>query len=503
LAADQLNKSAAHPPAAWLILDRDAGDLAGQVYRAIRDRILGGQLQPGQKLPATRALSAAVSVARATIVEAYERLRAEGYLEATAGTASRVASFAGPLLAGQAPRQLEPVAPPATPPPTLAMTPGVPDLARFPHATWGRILGARARSLRLHDLGYGEPAGIAALRESILAHVALTRGVVASAEQVVILPSTKAAIRLLADLLLAGPQAQETVWIEDPGYPTAQHLFAKTGAALVPVPVDAAGIDIARAPAGRPRLIYVTPSHQYPTGVTMTLARRLSLLDFARASGAVILEDDYDSEFQFDTQPIASLQGIDRHGVVAYLGTLSKVLAPGLRVAYAILPLRLMTEAAKAVALQGVSVPVHIQAALADFLREGHLRAHIRRMTPIYAARMAEVAAALRYHCGDRLALGPGTGGLQLAARFCEPAIDDQAIARQLVGRGFGPQALSSMYLSDARAGLLLGIARLMPGEADAAAQVINGALTGARRDRHLEAVQAVAPDGQLRGDVR
>jgi GntR family transcriptional regulator/MocR family aminotransferase len=463
-----------HSAAALLVLDRGAGDLEGQVYRAIRERILLGRLQPGQSLPSTRALASSLGVARSTVVHAYDRLKAEGYLDASAGAASRVAAIATPVLAGGSPKAPADVPPEADPPFSLALAPGVPDLAAFPHVTWARLLGARARALRWHDLGYGAAAGIAELREALLAHISLTRGVVASAGQVIVLPSTKAAIWLLARLKLRLDRpGGSTVWIEDPGYATAQALLRAAGAELVPVPCDASGIDIRRATGHPPRLIYVTPSHQYPTGTTMSLARRLAVLEAARTHGALVLEDDYDSEFQFDGRPIASLQGIDQHGVVAYLGTMSKVLAPGLRVAYAVLPPSLVDAAQAAIRLQGLSVPIHVQAALADFLREGHLRAHVRRMTPVYAARMAACIAALHRHCAEALDVGAGAGGLQLAAWFREERLDDVAIARALRARGLAPQPLSSMHLGAGRPGLLLGIAGLAPSEAEGAAVMI------------------------------
>jgi len=413
-------------------------------------------------------------------VVAYERLKAEGYLEATMGAASRVAAFARPPLQGQA------TAAAPSPPPTDEdedraaagpFEPGVPDLSSFPHAAWARCLGARARSLRVHDLGYGEACGIRELREAILDHVSSTRGVAASPGQVLVLPSTRAAIDLMARLLLRPGVTPGNAWIEEPGYPAAQAILRAAGADLVPVPCDGDGIDVAALSGPPPRLIYVTPSHQYPTGATMSLARRLALLDVARTSGAVVLEDDYDSEFQYASRPIAALQGIDRNGVVAYLGTFSKVLAPGLRVAYAIVPPRLAAEAAAALRLRGAYVPIHVQAALADFIREGGLRAHVRRMTTVYAARMAATVAALRRHCSHVLDVGDGAGGLQLAAWFRSPGIDDRAVAARLNAGGLALRAMSDFHLGPPRPGLLLGIAAALPDETDRVARRIARAI--------------------------
>ncbi len=466
-------------PAVWLALDRAAGDLEGQIHRSVRERILAGQVTAGQHLPSTRRLAASLGLARSTVVHAYERLRAEGFLEAAAGSATRVATLPPPLHAAGPPSQ-EPTIP-SRPDLVGILQPGVPDLADFPHAAWARCLGARARALRLHDLGYGASSGLEALRSAILAHISVTRGVVAKVDQVLVLPTTGAAIDLLARLLLRpGEPGRDVAWIEEPGYAAAHMLLRDAGARLVPVPCDRHGIDPGGRDLASPRLIYVTPSHQYPTGVTMSLSRRLHLLDAAQASGAVIVEDDYDSEFQYASRPIAALQGIDRGSSVAYLGTFSKILAPGLRVAYAVLPSWLVDDAVAAQRLRGAVVPIHLQAALADFLREGLLRAHVRRMGAVYAARMATTVAALRRHCGHALDIGEGAGGLQLAVWFKDARLDDRAVTERLNGQGIGVRPLSALHLGPSRPGLLVGIARTTPDEADAAAQRVAEAIEAA-----------------------
>ncbi|SFJ69876.1 GntR family transcriptional regulator / MocR family aminotransferase [Bosea sp. OK403] len=449
---------------AWQALDKAAGDLEGQLYRRIRERILDSTMRAGQGLPSSRTLARTLGVARSTVVQAYERLKADGYLVAQTGSATRVAEVGTAPL----PHALQPA-------PSLSETanepalsrlfePGVPDLADFPHASWARYLGARARSLRIHDLGYGDANGVRELQKAILEHVAHTRGVVARPEQVMIVPSTRAAIDLLACILLRPGEANGSVaWMEEPGYPTAQALLRSAGAEMVPVPCDDAGIDVARALGPPPRLIYVTPSHQYPTGVTMSLQRRLALLEVAQASSAIVIEDDYDSEFQYGSRPIAALQGIDRNGIVVYLGTFSKILAPGVRVAYAIVPPRLLREVSAALQLRGAVVPIHVQAALADFIRDGRLRSHIRKMKALYAVRMAASVAALRHHCGDALHISDGSGGLQLAAWFRDPDVDDQALAQILKANGFAMQPMSRFHLGPARPGLVFGISRVAP----------------------------------------
>jgi GntR family transcriptional regulator/MocR family aminotransferase len=470
--------------AQWPMLDRASGDLEGQVYRMMRDRILRGQIAPGQRLPSTRRLAGVLGVARSTAVQAYERLRAEGYVEASTGSVTRVAAFEAPVSRGQAVPAPAGPSPISEARPAGLFEPGVPDISGFPHAAWARCLGTRGRALRVHDLGYGAHSGLPELREAILDHVASSRGVVARAEQVLIVPSTVAAIDLLTRLSLRlEPSGGRIAWIEEPGYATAHALLRAAGAQLLPVPCDDAGIDVSKAADGRPRLIYVTPSHQYPTGVTMALARRLALLEAAQAHGALVIEDDYDSEFQYASRPIAALQGIDRSGVVAYLGTFSKTLAPGLRIAYAIVPARLLPEAVAAQRLQGAVVPIHMQAALADFIREGRFRAHLRRMNAVYAVRMAATVAALRRYCGDVLDVADGTGGLQLAAWFRDRGTDDAAVVRRLDGHGFAVRAMSSFHIGAPRPGLLLGISRMVPEAAGPAVERLACLLPAIRRN--------------------
>lgn len=446
-------------PTTWLMLDRAVGDLEGQIYRAFRARILGGALQAGAPLPSTRALAAALGLARSTVVAGYDRLAAEGYVNAARGSATRVAPLPPPPQGAVDGRSFAPVPPPGSPDPArfLPLRPGLPDLEAFPHATWARCLAARARGLRVHDLGYGDEQGLPILRAAVLDHVRRTRAVVADPAQVVIVPSTAAAVALLAGLVLAPGDA---AWVEDPGYPTARALLQRAGARIAAVPVDVEGIDLGQAPAGPPpRLIHVTPSHQYPTGAAMSLARRLRLLDHAAACGALVVEDDYDSEFHYAGRPLASLQGLDERGCVAYLGTFSKVLAPGLRIAYAIVPPRLVAPMQAAVRLSGGTVPIHLQAAMADFLEEGHLNAHVRRMRKVYHARMVETAERLDAVAAGRWRAGPVDGGLQLALWLASRHHDDTALARQLQDRGLGVLPLSGLFVGPAQPGLLIGVA--------------------------------------------
>ncbi|MBX5067390.1 MocR-like pyridoxine biosynthesis transcription factor PdxR [Rhizobium lentis] len=451
------------PAPAWLDLDRDAGDLAGQIYRGLRDRILLGQLPAGYKLPSTRAFAASLGVARSTAVEAYDRLKSEGYIEASAGAATRIAALA--RMQQQRPMDDPwPIAetPSDKSPDHALFRPGVPDVSAFPHAVWSRYLAARSRSLRIQHLGYENATGIFELRKAILDHISTTRGVVAVPEQVLVVPSTRAAIDILARTMLRR-SGRKSAWMENPGYPAARALLGDAGAEIVPVPCDEQGIDVSRAEGPQPALIYVTPSHQYPTGATLTLPRRLALLEAARRDGSLIVEDDYDSDFHYGSRQIAALQGIDRAEVVAYLGTFSKVLAPGLRVAYAVVPRWLVAEASEALQRSGVAVPTHVQAALADFISEGRLRAHLRRMNPHYADRMVRTVEMLTGQFADRLALSGGYGGLQLATWFRDEAMNDRAIIAEVNRSGYGLMPMSDFFIGKSATGILFGISRAEP----------------------------------------
>ena len=461
-------------PAALVALNREAGDLQGQLYRTLRARILGGGLPAGARLPSTRQLAVSLGVARATVVAAYERLLAEGYVVNAAGKASRVANIVPPV-APALRLAMPPVRASALMRTPNRLEPGVPDLASFPAALWGRLLASQARRMAVAQLGYGGAVGDPALSEAILAHISITRGVVAVPEQVLLFPSTRTALAVIARVVLQRHASGcAPVWVEDPAYERARLIFQAAGGHLVPVPVDSAGLDVERASAfPAPALIYVTPSHQYPTGVTMSLNRRLQLLEWARQSGALILEDDYDSEFQFDGRPIAALQGIDQADCVAYLGTFSKVLAPGLRLAYAVLPRPLLAQVRQAVEREGIAVSAHIQAAFLVFLRDGHFGAHIKRMTAHYAARMAAFRSAILHFGDTSIEPGPGTGGLQLALWFKDHGLDDKAVAASLRLRGYAPTPLSTMYEQEGRPGLLCGIASLPPDQAPEAARAI------------------------------
>ena len=353
-----------------------------------------------------------------------------------------------------------------------ALVPCLPALDAFPHATWARFTARRARRGGPDLLCYGDAAGWRPLREAIAAYLGTARAVRCSWEQVVVLSSTQQALSLAARLLL---DPGDAVWLEEPGYLGARAAFLAAGARIVPVPVDDEGLDVdaGRAAAPSARLAYVTPSHQYPLGVTMSLARRLALLPWAQRAGAWIVEDDYDSEYRYAGRPIAAVQGLDRSGRVPYVGTFNKALFPSLRLAYLVTPPDLADAAVAARAISDGHPPLLAQSTLADFMGEGHFGAHLRRMRALYQERRDALLAAMAVHTSSRLRVGPADTGMHVTARL--PAgVDHLALVARAVARGLEPRALSRHYLDPSvQPGLVLGYSGVLPAELARAARTL------------------------------
>lgn len=464
---------------AGLVLDRASPQpLHRQLYAALRVAILTGRLRPGVRLPPTRVLAADLGVSRNTVLAAYDQLLAEGFIEGRVGSGTYVArALAETALHGQAlrghpapcPSQLSrrgavlaatSVTPLRSGGPPRAFRPGTPALDVFPGAIWARLLARYWRRPPPDLLGYGDPAGYRPLREAIAAYLGAARGVRCEPEQIVIVAGSQQGLDIAARVLL---DEGDVAWLEDPGYLGARGALRGAGARLVPVPVDAEGLDLAagaaRAPA--PRLIYVTPSHQYPLGVTMSLARRLALLEWAGQVGAWILEDDYDSEYRYAGRPLAALQGLDREGRVIYLGTFSKVLCPALRLGYLVAPPRLVDAFIAARALADRHSPGVEQAALADFIAEGHFARHIRRTRALYAARQAALVDAARRELTGLLEVRPADAGLHLVGWLPDDA-DDATLAERAAAHGVETVPLSRYALgASGPRGLILGYAAL------------------------------------------
>jgi GntR family transcriptional regulator / MocR family aminotransferase len=450
-----------------------------QLYDSLRRAILAGQLAPGARLQSSREMAEELKVSRNTVVNAYEQLLAEGYLEGQVGSGTYVSralpedllnvktptrrcarasggqaalSKRGRVIASYAvniPRITELVRPFQT---------GVPALDAFPSGTWSKLLARHWRRPAAALLGYGEPQGHAPLRRAVASYLGLARAVRCAPEQVVIVDGAQMAFDLAARVLL---DPGDAAWVEEPGYPGAQAALAAAGARLVHVPVDAEGLDVA-AGAGlepRSRLVYVTPSHQFPLGVTMSLRRRLALSDWAARAGAWVVEDDYDSEYRYEGRPLASLQGLDSDGRVIYVGTFSKVLFPSLRLGYLVAPPALVDAFVAARAMAGRHSPSIEQAALTDFIEEGHFGRHIRRMRTLYGERQAALIEALRREADGLVEVEPSPSGMHLVAWLRE-GIDDVEVSREALALGVEACPMSAFYAGrPPRGGLELGYA--------------------------------------------
>ena len=391
-----------------------------QLYAHMRRAILSGELKGGMKLPSTRALAEELGVSRNTVLNAYGQLLAEGYLQGIEGSGTFVARVLPDLLltppqhtASAKPQPTKVPQPQlsanarlqvAAPQMTLSFAPsrarsprpfrsGLPALDVFPYELWSRLVVQQVRRLSNSAFIYQEAAGFRPLREAIAAHVTVTRRVHCTPDQVLVVPGSQGALDLAARVLI---NPGDPVWLEDPGYLGARGALLGAGAQIMPVPVDDEGLvveaGIARSPLAR--LVYLTPSHQFPLGVTMSLARRLVLLDWANRADAYILEDDYDSEYRFSGPPLAALQGLDEADRVIYIGTFSKVLFPALRVGYLILPAALVDPFLAVRRFTDIHTPMLEQAVLTAFITEGHFTRHLRRMRTVYAERRAALLDA-------------------------------------------------------------------------------------------------------------
>ena len=466
-------------------IDLDRGDVDGisrQLFLQIRRLIEEGRLSPGAKLPATRKLSGELGVGRNTVLFAYEQLSLEGYLEADGRRGTRVSeasrgfdvqhleeterlAIPSARLSQSAKRMMS--VPRRDAPASMTFLTGMPDVRSFPHDVWARLLRRAARQVAMHEdlLGYAHYSGLPALKKAILDHVSVARGVVAEEDQVMILSSAQAAQDLIARMLL---DAGDVALHEEPGYAGMSAALASVGARSIPIMVDDPSPYSSLYGQGddaiQPKLIYSSPSHQFPTGRVMSLDERLSLLRYAQEKDCFVLEDDYDSEFHFAGAPVSSLQGLDRRGLVIYMGTFSKALSPGLRVAYLIVPKRLVAPVKSCLRNVGAVPSVVMQWALADFLREGHARAHIARMTRAYKDRRDHLVVLMRQKASAWLTPIVPDGGIQLPAYFTSKAsdLDDRQLLSAMLRCGVEGSALSALYWSGTvtpKPGVLLGYA--------------------------------------------
>ena len=446
-----------------LSVDLDArGDRTSAIYRALLGAIRSGRLAVGDRLPPSRALARDLGVARNTVATAYERLVAEGFLDARVGDGTYVADLAAPAPAPRHPGALHPrrgwsfrplpVSGESDPPP-YDFRAGIPDAGLFPFDTWRRLVAAELRGGAHHPGTYLHPGGHPDLRDAIARYLALSRGVAADQDDVLITRGTQQALDLLARVLL---EPGDVVAVEDPGYPFARELFASYGAHVVPVRVDEDGLVVEEVP-DRSRLVFTTPSHQFPLGPPLSLARRQALLEFANRHRVAVVEDDYDSEFRFTERPLETLHALDRHGRVAYVGTFSKSLLPALRSGYLVAPASLREALLGARQLaDGYGAPAE-QVALARFVSDGMLARHLRRARTVYAERRELVLDGIERLLGDRLEVVPSAAGLHVTATFRDATIDDAAIVAAALQHGVAIEALSSYSAGEPVSGLVFG----------------------------------------------
>jgi GntR family transcriptional regulator/MocR family aminotransferase len=429
-------------------LDRARPRLGEQVTAALRGAIVAGRLTPGTRLPSTRDLAVDLGLSRGLVVAAYEQLVAEGRLVSRrgSGTVVALATTQPTVEFDLADGRYQAVAP---------LRPGVPDLGMFPRAAWRRSY-ERALSAALDaDLDYGDPAGAPKLRRELAAYLCRVRSALVEPTRIALTTGAAQAFTLLAKVLVAAGSTR--IGFEDPGPASIRDLLASHGLRPVPVPVDADGLDVDALARARIGAVYVTPAHQFPTGVVLAPARRTALVDWARRTGALIVEDDYDAEFRYDREPVGCLQGL-APDVVALVGSVSTALAPGIRLGWLVAPRQIIDGLTTAKLMADHGGPVLEQLAFADLLAGGGYNRHVRRVRRVHRQRRDAVVAALGRYLANGSILGVAAG-LHLVVEL-PPGVDDAAIAARAHHAGLGPLALSQLRVqARGRPGLVLGYA--------------------------------------------
>jgi GntR family transcriptional regulator/MocR family aminotransferase len=471
---------------------RSPAPLNRQLYEELRKAILFGRLKPGERVPSTRALAKSLGVSRTTVTQSYEQLLSEGYLRAATGSGTFVGCQLPDELLKTAPIEtLRPAAQtrqagstssfklspygesltdtvpfePPEPDMPIHFKSGRPALEEFPLQQWRRLMLRHCRTNDPSLLDYANGSqGHEPLREAIANYLRRARAVRCGADQVIVVNGSQQALDLIAKILI---DRGDQVALENPGYLGARRAFLAQGARLLPAPVDESGIIVEKLPAKSPaksptksptksqdevKLVYVTPSHQFPTGVTLTLPRRLDLLAWAEKNGAMIIEDDYDSEFRYGSRPIPALQGLSNSDSVIYVGTFSKVLFPALRVGYVVAPTPLARVFARAKWLADRQTPMLEQRALTDFINEGHLERHLRRMRTLYEKRRQALVRAIETHFADRVTILGENAGMHLMIKL-RSRLSDEEVVERARGCGVGIVNARLYYLGGAGRG--------------------------------------------------
>jgi GntR family transcriptional regulator / MocR family aminotransferase len=467
-----------------IALDRKSRmPLYRQIYDAYRATIVNGTLRPGQRVPSTRGLAMELGVSRIPVLDAYAQLLAEGYFQSRAGAGTAVSQSLPDQTVSLEPRKVRSAAGRRGRLPDIAKHPflsgaianppwvrgwgafSVGQIAseQFPLRVWNGLVTRHGRSTSSKALDYGHPMGVKALREAVAVYLRTARGVRCEARQIMIVSGSQQALDVSARVLLE-PGSQ--IWMEEPGYRYARRVFALNHCAVVPVPVDDEGLNVAMGVrrSSKARAALVTPSHQYPLGSTMSASRRLQLLDWAKRSRSWILEDDYDSEFRYEGLPISSLQGLDPHSRVVYIGTFSKVLFPSLRLGYLVIPEDLVDRFVSIRLAMDIGPATFNQEVLADFIREGHFSRHIRRMRMLYQERRNALVQGLEKELGAAVEVTGEQAGMHLCIRV--DGISDRKVAERAAQMGLWLVPLSSSYAGSAsRQGFILGFGSIAVNE--------------------------------------
>ena len=450
-----------------------------QLYDWFRRAIIDGQMRPGQRVPSTRGLAVELKISRIPVLNAYEQLLAEGYFETFVGAGTCVArsipddTLSPPtvkarkghpeIVEKRGPRRLSRRGAALAHMPAQswldnlgAFRVSLPALDQFPIGVWTKLVARHSRRPARGIMAYGDAMGYLPFREAIAEYLSTVRGVRCQPSQILVTTGSQQALQISAQVLL---DPKDRVCMEEPGYPGARQAFMTAGAHLIAVPVDDEGINVAELiRRGRAaRAVYVTPSHQYPMGMTMSATRRMLLLNWAARSGAWIMEDDYDSEYRFGSRPIASLQGLDTDGRVIYVGTFSKVMFPALRLGYVVVPQDLVPAFSAARDAADIFSSTLYQAVLTDFIREGHFARHIRRMRMLYMDRRRALVSAIEMQMGDITEVIGAEAGMHLVA-LLPRGTNDVAMSRKAAQGGISAMPLSVCYSkAPTRGGLILG----------------------------------------------
>lgn len=454
-----------------------------QIYDGLRVAILKGEVTSGARLPSSRLLATQLAVSRMTVINAYDQLFAEGYLEGRAGSGTFVADklpeefFRTGKLSGLGQKSQSPIDTGELrlsthgryieknrarilkhegPTSNVAFQHGLPAVRQFPFDIWAKIVQRHYKYSSGALQGYGDPAGYWPLRQAIAAHLRASRAVNCDAGQVIVTSGAQQALHLIAGVLL---DRGDKVLIEDPGYLGARDVIEALGTVVVPVPLDDEGLDLdaAKRLGRNARLTYVTPSRQFPTGTTMSLSRRMGLLEWAAAEDGWVVEDDYDSEFRYAGRPLASLQGLDKNGRVLYTGTFSKTIFPGLRLGCLVVPESLVDIFAAARSIIDLHSPLTDQAVLAEFIGEGHFERHLRKMRTLYKLRQEVLVAETRKMVGGMIEIDKADAGMHLVG-WLPAGVDDKEVSQKAAASGLFAAPLSNYCLNrPARGGLLLG----------------------------------------------